>query len=170
MGYSHDEWTPLIVHEKWLVTGMPSPMIKSNQINVNKTPPGLLLVRGTHYFGEAMDWCLLVVGEYKLYHSVWEPPIMCVAWKISISLDCYVDNESMPLKILFISISKTRAPAPLQIPVSLCEGPIYLLLCWVVILLLKSTSWRAPLSFASIAVSLHWVWIDWISFTMNYNV
>ena len=53
-----------------------------------------------------MDWCLLVVGEYKLYHSVWEPPIMCVAWKISPSLGCYVDNESMPLKILFISISK----------------------------------------------------------------
>jgi hypothetical protein len=45
-------------------------------------------------------------GEYKLYHSVWEPPIICVAWKISRSLGCYVDNESMPLKILFISISK----------------------------------------------------------------
>ena len=26
-----------------------------------------------------MDWCLLVEGAYKLYHSVWEPPIMCVA-------------------------------------------------------------------------------------------
>ena len=53
-----------------------------------------------------MDWCLLVEGEYKLYHSVWEPPIMCVAWKISPSLGCYVDNESIPLKILFTSISK----------------------------------------------------------------
>ena len=51
---------------------------------------------------------LMLVGgkeEYKLYHSVWEP-IMCVAWKISPSLGCYVDNESIPLKILFISISK----------------------------------------------------------------
>ena len=48
-------------------------------------------------------------GEYKLYHSVWEPPIMCVAWKISPSLGCYVDNESMPLKILFISISKSSS-------------------------------------------------------------
>ena len=56
-----------------------------------------------------MDWCLLVEGEYKLYHSVWEPPIMCVAWKISPSLACYVDNESMPLKILFISISKSSS-------------------------------------------------------------
>ena len=45
-------------------------------------------------------------GDYKLYHSVWELPIMCVAWKISPSLGCYVDNESIPLKISFTSISK----------------------------------------------------------------
>ena len=55
-----------------------------------------------------MDWCLLVEGEYKLYHSVWEPPIMCVAWKIPPSLGCYVDNGSIPLKILFTSVSKTK--------------------------------------------------------------
>ena len=96
---------------KWLVTGMPSPMLYANQIKIiaNKTPPGLLLVGGTSCFGQAMDWCLLVVGEYKLYHSAWEPPIMCVAWKISRSLGCYVNNESMPLKILFISISKSSS-------------------------------------------------------------
>ena len=93
---------------KWLVTGMTSPMLYANQIKIiaNKTPPGLLLVGGTCCFEQAMDWCLLVEGEYKLYHSVWEPPIMCVAWKISPSLGCYVDNESIPLKILFTSISK----------------------------------------------------------------
>ena len=93
---------------KWLVTGMPSPMLYANQIKItaNKTTPGLLLVGGTRCFEQAMDWCLLVEGEYKLYHSIWEPPIMCVAWKISRSLGCYVDNESMPLKILFISIWK----------------------------------------------------------------
>ena len=45
-------------------------------------------------------------GSINLYHSVWEPPIMCVAWKISRSLGCCVDNGSIPLKILFISISK----------------------------------------------------------------
>ena len=93
---------------KWLVTGMPSPMLYANQIKIiaNKTPLGLLLVGGTRCFEQAMDWCLLVEGEYKLYHSVWEPPIMCLAWKISPSLSCYVDNESIPLKIQFISISK----------------------------------------------------------------
>ena len=89
---------------KWLVTGMPSPMLKSNQNNCKQNSPRT--VGGTLCFEQAMDWCLLVEGEYKLYHSVWEPPIMCVAWKISRSLGCYVDNESIPLKILFISISK----------------------------------------------------------------
>ena len=54
---------------------------------------------------------------------------------------------------------QNRALAPLQIPASLCEGPIYLLLCWVITLLLKSTNWRAPLSFASISVNLYWVWL-----------
>ena len=42
---------------KWLVIGMPSPMLYSNQIKIttNKTPPGLLLVGGTRCFGQAMD-------------------------------------------------------------------------------------------------------------------
>ena len=86
--------------------GCPVPCSNQIKIIANKTPLGLLLVGGTRCFGQAMDWWLLVVGEYKLYHSVWEPPIMCVAWKISRSLDFYFDNESMPPKILFISISK----------------------------------------------------------------
>ena len=86
--------------------GCPVPCSNQIKIIANKTPLGLLLVGGTRCFGQAMDWCVLVVGEYELYHSVWELPIMCVAWKILRSLGCYVDNESMPLKILFISISK----------------------------------------------------------------
>ena len=87
--------------------GCPVPCSNQIKIIANKTPPGLLLVGGTRCFRQAMDWCLLVVvGGYKLYHSAWEPPIMCVAWKISRSLGCYVDHESMPLKILFISVSK----------------------------------------------------------------
>ena len=54
---------------------------------------------------------------------------------------------------------QNRALAPLQIPASLCEGPIHLLLCWVITLLLKSTSWRAQLSFAFITINLCWVWL-----------
>ena len=60
----------------------------------------------------------------------------------------------------YLSLLQNRALAPLQIPASLCEGPIYLLLCWVITLLLKSTSWRAQLSFASITINLYWVWLD----------
>jgi hypothetical protein len=41
----------------------------------------------------------------------------------------FVDRKSMPPKIFFLSQFKTWALAPLQIPTSLCEGPIYLLLC-----------------------------------------
>ena len=83
---------------------------KLNQNNCKQNSPwDPLNVGGTRCFEQAMDWCLLVEGEYKLYHSIWEPPIMCVAWKISPSLGCYVDNESIPLKILFISISKSSS-------------------------------------------------------------
>ena len=93
---------------KWLVTG-DAQSLAQIKIIANKTPPGLMLVGGTRCFEQATDWWLLVVGEYELYHSVWEPPIMCVAWKISRSLSCYVDNESIPLKILFIPISKSSS-------------------------------------------------------------
>ena len=88
--------------------GCPVPC--SNQIKIIKqNSPRIVLVGGTRCFWQAMDWCLLVEGDYKLYHSIWEPLIMCVAWKISRSLSCYVDIESIPLKMLFISISKSSS-------------------------------------------------------------
>ena len=59
----------------------------------------------------------------------------------------------------YLSLFQNQALAPLQISASLCEGPILLHLCWVIILLLKSTSSRAPLSFASITINLYWVWL-----------
>ena len=89
--------------------GCPVPCSNQIKIIANKTPPGLLLVGGTRCFGKAMGWCLLVEGEYKLYHSIWEPPIMYLAWKIVRSLGCYVDNEGMPLKIIFISVLKASS-------------------------------------------------------------
>ena len=116
--------------------------IKS-KIIANKTPPGLLLVGGTRCFGQAMDWCLLVVGEYKLYHSAWEPPIMCVAWKISPSLGCYVDNESMPLKILFISISKIELWHLYKSLLPSAKGLSIYFYVKSSPFLLKSTRWRA---------------------------
>ena len=106
MGYSHDERTPLIIHEKMAGNRDAQSHAQINKTIANKTPPGLLLVGRYPLFRTSRGMCLLVVGEYKLYHSVWEPPIMYVAWKISRSLGCYVDNEYMPLKILFISTLK----------------------------------------------------------------
>ena len=44
----------------------------------------------------------MVEGEYKLYHSVWEPPIMYPVWKKLGTPGCYVDNESIPLKIIYL--------------------------------------------------------------------
>ena len=117
-----------------------------------------MYVGGTRCFEQAMDWCLQVEGEYKLYHSVWGPPIMCVAWKISPYLGCYVDNETMPLKILFISALKSSSGTSTN-PCFPLRRAYLLLLCWVITLLLKSTSWRAQLSFAFITVNLYWVWL-----------
>ena len=90
-----------------------------------------------------MDWCLLVVGEYKRYHSVWEPPIMCVAWKISPSLGCYVDNESMLLKILFISISKIELWHLYKSLLPFAKGLSIYFYVESSPFLLKSTRWRA---------------------------
>ena len=110
MGYSQEEWTPLLIHEKGPVTGMPSPIIQKDQkqIKLIKQNSPRVVVSWRHSFFQASHVLMLVGGRgsIKLYLSVWEPPIMCVAWKISPSLGCYVDSESMPLKMLFISISK----------------------------------------------------------------
>ena len=51
--------------------------------------------------------------------------MMYLVWKILGTLGRYVDNENIPLKIIFTSILKLRALAPLQILASLCEGPIF---------------------------------------------
>ena len=109
MGYSHEEWTPLLTHEKMAGhrDAQSHALCKLKiKIIANKTPP-VTLVSWRHSLFRASHGLMLVGGgEYKLYRSIREPPIMCVAWKISPSLGCYVDNESIPLKILFTSISK----------------------------------------------------------------
>ena len=97
--------------------------IKS-KIIANKTPPGLMLVGGTRCFGKPWIGDCWWRGSKKLYFSVWEPPIMYVVWKILRTLGRYVDNESIPLK-KNSSLFLLRALAPLQIPASLCEGPIF---------------------------------------------
>ena len=107
MGYSHDEWTPLVIHEK--MAGIKDAQIHAqikSKYNFKQNSPRIIVSWTVPVVSDQSWNVLVVVGEYKLYHSVWEPPIMYVAWKILRSLGCYIDNESMPLKILFISISK----------------------------------------------------------------
>ena len=58
---------------------------------------------------------------------------------------------------------KTRALAHLQIPASLYEGPIYLLICWVITLLIKKHPLESTLPFAFIIIGLYWVWL-WLFF------
>ena len=108
VGYSHDGWTPLIIHEKMVDNPNAQSLAhsKSNQNNCKQNSPRIVVSWTVPVFWTIHGVCLLVVREYKLYLSVWELPIMYVAWKIPRSLGCYVDNESMPLEILFISISK----------------------------------------------------------------
>ena len=91
---------------KWLVRDAQShALCKSNQNNSKQNSPTVVSWRHS-LFRVSHGLMLVGGGEYKLYHSVWEPPIMCVARRISPSLSCYVDNEGISLKILFISISK----------------------------------------------------------------
>ena len=108
MGYSQEEWTPLLTHEKMAGhrDAQSHALCKSNQNNCKRNSPRTLVSWRHSLFRASHGLMLVEEGEHKLYHSVWEPPIMCVAWKISPSLGCYVDNESIPLKILFSSISK----------------------------------------------------------------
>ena len=94
---------------------------------------------------------------------------MCVEWKISRSHSCYVDSESIPLKMSFISISKSSSGTSTNPCFPLRRAYLFTFMLSHHPLI-KSTSWRAQLSFAFITVNLYWCDYDWISFTMNYNV
>ena len=76
---------------------------------------------------------------------------MCVAWKILPSFGCYVDNQSIPLK-MFSSLFQNRALAPLQIPASLREGPIYLLFVE-----LSPSYYKAPAGEHTV-ICIHYYW------------
>ena len=65
---------------------------------------------------------LLVEGEETFTFIAWEPPLMCLAWKIPITNGREVNKKGEFLKISFTSILKTWALAPPQITASLCEG------------------------------------------------
>ena len=85
--------------------------------------------------------------------------MMYLAWKIVRFFGCYVDNEGILLKILFISVLKAPSSGTSANP---CF-PLWRAYLFTFMLshhpLMKSTSWRAPLSFVCIVINLHWVWL-----------
>ena len=84
---------------------------RSKQIKIIKqnSPRIVVGMDGTLLFRMAVECDCWWWGSINFYHSFWEPPIMYVAWKISPSHSCCVDNESMALKMLFISILKSSS-------------------------------------------------------------
>jgi len=61
VGYSHDEWTPLIIHEKMAGNRGAESHAQIKSKNANKTPPGLLLV-GQHPLFRASHGLMFVRG------------------------------------------------------------------------------------------------------------
>src|SRR3954471_16531884 len=117
---------------------------------------------------------------------------MCVTWKISPSLSFYVDNESMPLKILFISISKPssgtstnpcfplRRAYPFTFMLShhpLYKSPLPSAKGLSIYFYVESSHSYLKALAGEHSCHLHsslLIYVgcdyDWISFTMNYNV
>jgi hypothetical protein len=115
---------------KWLVIRMPSPMLKT-KIKINKQNSPRTVVKFGRY-----PWIRLAVecdcwwrGSKKLYFSVWEPPIMYQLWKILGTLGCYVDIESIPLKIIFITVLKASSSGTSANPCFPLRRAYLLLLC-----------------------------------------
>ena len=93
---------------KWLVTGMPSPMLKIIIIKQN-SPRAVGCLDGNPWIRLAVECACWWLGEYKLYHSVWEPPIMCVAWEISRFLVVMLTMKVYRSKCYSISILKSSS-------------------------------------------------------------
>ena len=128
---------------------------RSKQINIIKQNSPRDVVSWRHSLFRASHGLMLVGGwgSINLYHSVWELPIMHVVWKIQPSHSCCVDSESMPLKMLFISILKSSSGTS----TNPCFPPrrAYLLLSHH--LLIKKHPLESTLSFVCINISLYWV-------------
>ena len=119
-------------------------LCKPNQNNCKQNSPETL-VSWRHSLFRASHGLMLVGGwgSINLYHSIWELPIMCLAWNILITLGHNIDRKGVPPKITFISVlsfelwhlCKSLLPSAkgLSIYFYVESSPF----------LLKSTRWRA---------------------------
>ena len=95
---------------------------------------------------------------------------MCVAWKISPSLSCYVDNESIPLQILFISISKPSSGTSTNPCFPLRRAYPFTFMQSHHPLIKKALAGEHSRHLHSSLLIYIGYDYDWISFTMNNNV
>ena len=156
MGYSQEEWTPLLTHKKMAGhrDAQSHALCKSNQNNCKQNSPGTV-VSWRHSLFQASHGLMFVGGGgvKTLPFCLGTAYNVCSMEDIA-SLGCYVDNESMSLKILFISVSKASSGTSTNPCFPLRRAYLFTFMLSHY-LLLKSTSWRAPLSFACIAINLH---------------
>ena len=117
---------------------------------------------GTPVFRMAVECACWWWGSINFYHSVWEPPIMYVAWKISPSHSCCVDSESIPLKMLFISILKSSSGTSTNPCFPLRRAYLFTFMLSHHPLIEKHPL-ESTLSFAFITINLHWAWL-WLDF------
>ena len=84
-------------------------------------------------------------GSINLF-SIWEPPMKCFAWEIiGNSRSCSLTGKACLSKYFFSIISHNELWHIKQIHASLCEGPIYLLLCNFYFLESPSSLIKAPI-------------------------
>ena len=81
--------------------------------------------------------------EYTLF-SVWEPPMMYLAWKVLGALSRFCWWKKYAPQNVFISQFLLWALAPLQIPTSLCEGPLFYFLQFLFLIWVSIFSYKAP--------------------------
>ena len=83
----------LIIHERVAGNWDAQSYDQNQKIIMKQTPRIVVGMEGTRGFGQ--PWLVFLGGwGVKLYLSIWELPIMCLAWNIVRSLGYCVDNET----------------------------------------------------------------------------
>ena len=148
----------LSLHESMAVIGMPSPEIKKKR--------NLLYVSNNKFLGKwwygRHPWIRLAKNCERMVEKGINF-IFCLGTSYDISsmesivnyFVVFVDRKGMPLKIFFSLNLKLWALAPLQIPTSLCNGPIYLLYSIFIFLWVSIFSYKHQLGGTMIVLE-HW--------------
>ena len=110
-----------------------------------------------------------MVGESKFYFSVWEPPIVCVAWKMVKTLGHCVDNESMPPKIIYLCLNSLSSGIFANQCFPLQRSYLFMFLLSHPLLIKAPIREHLRHFYALLLIVIEYD-CDWIFFAMNYNV